>query len=86
MDDKYDATEDEFRAWHKMLQENGAKIVAPPMWMLVKYDESNEHGMVPSDYVTSAKDHGFDIITWTLERTGPGLDGWYWQVSGNSSF
>ena len=27
----------------------------------------------------SAKEHGLDIITWTLERTGPGLAGWYWQ-------
>ena len=69
LDDKYEATEDEVRAWHSMLKDNGAKIVAPPMWMLVEYDESSEYGMVPSAYVNSAKEHGLDIITWTLERT-----------------
>lgn len=79
LDDKYEATEDEFRAWHAMLKESGVKIVAPPMWMLVKHDPSSELGMAPSAYTESAKEHGLDIITWTLERTGPGLDGWYWQ-------
>lgn len=33
LDDKYEATEEEFRAWHDLLKENGVKIVAPPMWM-----------------------------------------------------
>lgn len=37
--------------------------------------------MVPSTYATStsARDHGLNIIMWTLERTEPGLDGWYWR-------
>ena len=95
LDDKYEATPEEFQAWHQRLQDNGVKIVAPPMWMLVSSsaddskmpieaqsvsDLSSELGIVPSEYTTSAKDHGLDIITWTLERTGPGLDGWYWQT------
>ena len=95
MDDKYEATEEEFRAWHDLLQENGVKIVAPPMWMLVEMSSggdtavsknlqidnfSSELGIAPFAYTMSAKEHGLDIITWTLERTGPGLDGWYWQT------
>ena len=33
LDEKYEATEEEYRAWHKLLKDNGVKIVAPPMWM-----------------------------------------------------
>jgi len=79
LDEKYEATEEEYRAWHKLLKDNGVKIVAPPMWMLVKDDPNAELGMVPSAYADSAKEHGLQVLTWTLERTGPGLDGWYWQ-------
>jgi glycerophosphoryl diester phosphodiesterase len=58
------------------------------MWMLVNTTEnvdtevsalSEGLGMAPSEYTQSAKAHGLDIITWTLERTDPGLQGWYWQ-------
>jgi len=79
LDDKYEATEEEYRAWHKLLKDNGVKIVAPPMWMLVKDDPNAEYDISPSAYADSAKEHGLKVITWTLERTGPGLDGWYWQ-------
>ena len=88
LDNKYDASPEEFMAWHERLQENGVKIVAPPMWMLVAADDgsadlspmSSGLGIAPSEYTESAKAHGLDIITWTLERTGPGLNGWYWQT------
>ena len=33
LDGEYEATEEECRAWHDLLKENGVKIVAPPMWM-----------------------------------------------------
>lgn len=79
LDDKYEATEEEYRAWHKLLKDNGVKIVAPPMWMLVKDDPNAEYDISPSAYADSAKEHGLQVLTWTLERTGPGLDGWYWQ-------
>lgn len=84
LDDKYEETEEEFRVWHSMLAENGVKIVAPPMWMLVKEDPNSDIGITTSAYVDSAKEHGLGIITWTLERTGPGLNGWYWQSLANS--
>ena len=75
LDGEYEATEDEFRAWHKMLKENVVKIVPPHTWKLVNHDVSNEHSIVPSAHADSANEH-FDIITWTLGHTGPGLDGW----------
>ena len=88
LDNKYGAPEEEFMAWHEYLSSNGVKIVAPPMWMLVEADDgtadlaplSQGLGIRPSAYVHSAKNYGLDIITWTLERTGPGLKGWYWQT------
>jgi hypothetical protein len=46
---------------------------------VVKQDPNNELGMAPSAYAESANEHGLKVITWTLERTGPGLNGWYWQ-------
>jgi hypothetical protein len=90
LDEQYEATEEEFRAWHEMLQAEGVKIVAPPMWMLVESGDSNEFGIVPSAYANSAIEHNLGIITWTLERTPPGLavgakpglaegDIWYWS-------
>jgi glycerophosphoryl diester phosphodiesterase len=47
----------------------GVKIVAPPMWALVTLD--SDGAIVPSTYATAAKAAGLDIITWTLERSGP---------------
>lgn len=88
LDNKYDASPEEFDAWHEYLHSNGVKIVAPPMWMLVNTTDnvdaevapmSEGLGIAPSKYTESAKAHGLDIITWTLERTSPGLNGWYWQ-------
>ena len=47
---------------------------------VVQEDPNHELGMAPSAYAQSAKEHGFDIISWSLERAGPGLQGWYWQT------
>ena len=60
------------------LADEGFRIVAPPLWMLVA-DEGGE--MVPSVYAKEAKAAGLDIITWSLERSGPleGGGGWYFQ-------
>ena len=73
-------TETEYRALHKMLQENGVKVVAPPLFMMVEYDETSELGMVASPYGASAKENGLSIIAWSLERDSPALDGWYWST------
>jgi glycerophosphoryl diester phosphodiesterase len=60
------------------------KIIAPPMWVLVTLD--GDGAIVPSPYAKAAKDAGLDIITWTLERSGP-LDeggGFYYQSIGDA--
>jgi len=51
------------------LAAKGVKIVAPPTWALVTLDGRQQ--IVPSTYATTAKAAGLDIITWTLERSGP---------------
>lgn len=59
----------------------GVTIIAPPMWALLELNENNE--IVPSEYALNAKAAGLDIITWTIERSGPLKDGggWYYQTT-----
>jgi len=60
--------------------DKGVKYIAPPMWALVTLDDGGK--VVPSDYAIAAKGAGLDIITWTLERSGPlsSGGGWYFQT------
>jgi glycerophosphoryl diester phosphodiesterase len=62
------------------LVEQGVNVVAPPLFVLVALDEDGE--IVPSDYALAAREAGLDIITWTIERSGPLADGggWYYQT------
>jgi glycerophosphoryl diester phosphodiesterase len=62
------------------MRAKGVRIVAPPTWTLVTLDNSGR--IVPSDYARRAKWLGFDIITWTLERSGTLTDGggYYFQT------
>ncbi|MCP8688387.1 glycerophosphodiester phosphodiesterase family protein [Marinobacterium sedimentorum] len=64
------------------LQEMGVRIIAPPLWMLVTAENGK---IVPSVYARAAKAAGLDIITWSLERSGPlnGGGGWYYQSINN---
>jgi glycerophosphoryl diester phosphodiesterase len=57
----------------------GVRIIAPPMWALVTLNSSGS--IVPSTYATAAKGAGLDIVTWTLERSGPLASGggYYFQ-------
>lgn len=80
LDGEYGRTRAEITSWVKELSSRGVNIVAPPMWRLVDPDMHSEYKMKPSFYARRAKEYGLDIITWTLERTGPGLQGWYWQT------
>lgn len=60
------------------LADAGVKYIAPPLWVLV----TTENGkIVPSVYAKEAKAVGLNIITWTLERSGPlnNGGGWYFQ-------
>ncbi|MEO9652494.1 MAG: glycerophosphodiester phosphodiesterase family protein [Roseobacter sp.] len=65
---------------HQMdaLKEMGVNYIAPPMWVLVTMDGEK---IVPSTYAVLARKAGIDIITWTLERSGPLQNGggWYYQ-------
>lgn len=53
----------------KSYADQGIKIVAPPLWVLLTVDKSTGK-IVPSQYARDAKAAGLDIITWTLERSG----------------
>jgi glycerophosphoryl diester phosphodiesterase len=51
------------------LVNDGVKIIAPPIWMLLSID--NNSNIVPSQYAIDAKAAGLNIIAWSLERSGP---------------
>lgn len=85
LDDRYDVAgfnpnnPDTWQPTMAELSNDGVKIIAPPLWMLVTLD--NDKNIVPSEYAKAAKAAGLDIITWTLERSGPLTTGggWYYQ-------
>ncbi|QBF31437.1 glycerophosphodiester phosphodiesterase family protein [Thalassococcus sp. S3] len=60
------------------LYDRGVRYIAPPLWMLVTLQDGQ---IVPSAYANEAQAAGLNIITWTLERSGPlgGGGGWYYQ-------
>lgn len=51
------------------MEEQGLNIVAPPINILLTVDGQNK--IVPSEYAIKAQEVGLDIITWSLERSGP---------------
>lgn len=65
------------------LKEMGVNYLAPPLFVLLTLKDGK---IVPSPYAKAAKDAGLNLITWTLERSGP-LDaggGWYYQTVGDA--
>ncbi|QFT32873.1 glycerophosphodiester phosphodiesterase [Labrenzia sp. THAF82] len=61
------------------LKEMGVNYIAPPLFVLLSVEDGK---IVPSAYAKAAKEAGLDLITWTLERSGP-LNtggGWYYQT------
>lgn len=75
---EYD-NETQFLEFFDLLVENGVKIIGPYLSQLVEQDDSAELGMKASAYSEAAVEHGFQMIAWSLERSGPGLEGWYWS-------
>ncbi|WP_104202935.1 glycerophosphodiester phosphodiesterase family protein [Billgrantia saliphila] len=68
------------------LAEQGVKILAPPLWMLLEANPDFGEGdsrIVPSVYAERAREAGLELITWTLERSGPLAEGgqWYHQTT-----
>lgn len=53
-------------------KDSGVRIVAPPLPYLVTLDDNDE--IIPSAYATEANRLGLEIITWSLERSGPIAD------------
>lgn len=74
----YDLSESAFDAYVSDIVAAGVPYLAPPMWMLLDLDGDK---MVASDYAKYTKKNGMDIISWTLERSGPLQTGggWYYQ-------
>ncbi|GAB1259024.1 glycerophosphodiester phosphodiesterase family protein [Aurantivibrio plasticivorans] len=90
LDGRYDDPTFDHRepsTWSPTMNElvaSGVQVIAPPTWMLVEVEDGN---IVPSVYALSAKAAGLDIITWTLERSGPLASGggWYYQTVNGSN-
>lgn len=74
--DPMDATT--FKPSMQELHDMGVRYIAPPIWMLLTAQDGK---IVPSVYAEEAKAAGLEIITWSLERSGPlaGGGGWYYQ-------
>ena len=64
------------------LKARGVNIIAPATWLLVTSDGNGK--LLPSAYALQAKAHGLDILTWSLERSGPLKNGGGWYYSGLS--
>ncbi len=85
LDGRYSDPSFNFRepsTWSPSMDElvsQGVNIIAPPTWMLVDLNDKDK--ISPSIYADKAKAAGLDIITWTLERSGPLASGggWYYQ-------
>ena len=60
------------------LKAMGINIIAPPTWMLLTVENGE---IAPSALANAAKEADLQIITWTLERSGPlgNGGGWYFQ-------
>ena len=61
------------------LAARGVKILAPPLWMLVR--PGPDGTIEPSTYAREAKKAGLGLIAWSLERSGPlkGGGGYFYQ-------
>ncbi|MDZ7654245.1 MAG: glycerophosphodiester phosphodiesterase family protein [Burkholderiaceae bacterium] len=78
-------------AYFHMLKRNGVRIIAPPVPALLAVDANGR--VVPSKLARDLKTVGFDIITWTLERSdlrkgaaaAPGNPTYYFDFDPNNA-
>ncbi|MEL6508619.1 MAG: glycerophosphodiester phosphodiesterase family protein [Pseudomonadota bacterium] len=69
-------------SWPRPLAEYkalGVNYIAPPTWILVAVENGK---IVPSEWAKQAQAAELNIITWTIERSGPLTTGggWYYQT------
>lgn len=68
-------------AYFKLLKQRGVRVIAPPMPALLALDGSGN--IVPSQLAKDLKGMGFDVITWTFERSdlrqGAAKGGYYYD-------
>jgi len=65
----------------KRLHAQGVRIWAPPLFALLTLDDRG--AIVPSQSARDARAAGLELVTWSLERSGPlgaGQNGWYYQT------
>ncbi len=65
----------------KRLRAQGVRIWAPPLFALLALDDRG--AIVPSPGARDARAAGLELVTWSLERSGPlgaGQNGWYYQT------
>ncbi len=60
----------------KELKEMGVNYLAPPLFVLLTLEDGK---IVPSPYAKEARAAGLELITWTLERSGPLASGGGWS-------
>ena len=85
LDDRYllknfnPAKPEELKPTMQELYQLGVRYIGPPIWVLLTLNDRNQ--IIPSEYAKAAKVSGLNIITWTLERDGPLVNGgaWYHQ-------
>lgn len=65
------------------LKAMGVNYIAPPLFVLLTLEDGK---IVPSAYARAAEAAGLNLITWTLERSGPlsSGGGWYYQSVGDA--
>ncbi|WP_322001946.1 glycerophosphodiester phosphodiesterase family protein [Marinobacter alexandrii] len=66
-------------AYMEGLKKQGVNILAPAIWKMLVLNGHQE--IVPSEYAENARMAGLDMIAWSLERSGPLVEGggWYYQ-------
>ena len=66
------------------LKQQGIRTLAPPLWALLRSDEQG--ALHASTLAIEARQQGFELITWTLERSGTLQDDndYYLQGIGNA--
>lgn len=62
------------------IKARGINTIAPASWILVTTDGNGK--LMPSVYATQAKLNGLNILAWSLERSGPLIDGGGWYYNG----